>query len=237
MQKGVQRVVLDLDETLVSSSDDINSLGNLKLYSTSDNMRLRERVYHITVQDTNGPSIKLWGTLRPYARELIKWMRAAYSEVVIWSAGTEGYVQAICDELFRDIDPPDTVFSRLDCKIINDNYYKPLHPTFTEEELANTLIFDDRYGVTAGNFGNEVLIPAYEPSETLESLNQEDDTLQRLQRWLMMPEVINCDDVRTMSKDFINIVPSRAKSQPRYSNQGRHKSHVTALLAPLSRHR
>lgn len=89
---NVSTVIIDLDETLVSTTQ--------KEYTQFERYQLSE--------EFSGEFVHL----RPYTREFIEWL-IANTRTIIWTAGTEDYAEQVSTILFGDT-PPYRTFSRHD---------------------------------------------------------------------------------------------------------------------------
>jgi TFIIF-interacting CTD phosphatase-like protein len=203
-------LVLDLDSTLIFTTEDFEQYMSLELYSKPEHNHLRNRLYKfdvIDVVDKPGTGVKssMWGILRPHVYEFLDFCFEYFENVIVWSAGQLRYVHAICDVLFIDPEKqPILIYSYEDCDR-NDNFlFKPLikisQEEFPEITLDKCIILDDNEMTFSKNKDNALHIPPYEPELTPKGIMQEDDALLNLTRWLMKPEVINCRDVRKTNK-------------------------------------
>lgn len=226
-------IILDLDETLVHSSENLDDLWTLNLMRDPNLIDLRRRTYRITMDDVvskRGTGVKtvMWGIVRPHAREFLISCFAYFKVVIVWSAGKRKYVDAIVDYLFKDMRRPIVVYSRDECvKTTNGLLVKPLRNMITDEPglnrymgLHNSFMIDDRTTVYEGYKGdnpyNGVQIPAYRPAFTIESLRSDDIALKQLMTWFMRPEVMKSKDVRELDKS--GIFTTSVTSFPSYKN-------------------
>ena len=207
-------IVLDLDETLVHSNENIGELRALGIMIDSKLMDLRNRVYEISMDDVvykKGQGIKteLWGIVRPHVTEFLIACFSYFKVVAVWSAGKKKYVDAIVDFLFKDIKRPHIIYARDQCERTIDNVLtKPLEKMIKQEtglskymSLKNTFIIDDRESVyEVPNLNNGIQIPAYKPGFNIRSLRTDDIALKQLMTWLLRPEVMNSPDVRDLDK-------------------------------------
>lgn len=204
-------IMLDLDSTLIYTSDNFDNYSKLELYSNPKNSALRDRIYKfdvIDVVDKPGTGVRssMWGILRPHVYEFLDFCFDYFSNVIVWSAGQLRYVHAICDVLF--IDPkkqPTLIWTYEDCEKCDNYLYKPLikisdqfNPTITLDKIY---ALDDNEITFSKNKDNALHIPAYEPELTPEGINMEDPTLANITKWLMLPEVLAVNDVRDIGKD------------------------------------
>ena len=219
-------IVLDLDSTLVHSSTDMIDLENLKLYSNSSNVALRERIYRfdlIDVGNTHGLGIKtqMWGVFRPHLMEFVIFMSIYFKEIYIYSAGLYKYVHAISDEIFSNAPlKPSIIFSRDECIDQNGDIIKPLTKIYNSTSgpnETNTLVLDDREGTFALNPYNAIKIPIYEPNSSIIDFMRDDICLLQLMYWLSSSDVLKCVDIRTLDKTNIFKIPLNEYTQ--YMNQ------------------
>lgn len=212
-------IILDLDETCIHSYNDVDTLNKLELLTNPKYYDIRSRLYTIKLKDVNcpgdGSKIVMWGIMRPYLKEFLYFCFSYFEVVAVWSAGVKKYVRAIVDHIFKDIGEPHIVFSREKChKEIDNNLTKPITKMIKEVEtlnkymsLMNTFIVDDRLDTFKYNFTNGILIPPYEPAETIDGLRAEDYALPRFMTWLSNSMIQSSSDIRTTNKDTIFSIP------------------------------
>lgn len=204
-------IVLDLDSTLIYTSDDFSQYENLKLYTNPEHQHLRDRIYKFDVIDVcekpgTGVRSSMWGALRPHVYEFLDFCFEYFENVIVWSAGQLRYVHAICDVLFTDPDKqPIIIYSWEDCEK-NDNYlFKPLLKLSQQEMATLTLdklfILDDNETTFTKNKDNALHIPPYEPELSPKGIMEDDRTLITITQWLMKPEVVNSKDCRKTNKE------------------------------------
>lgn len=203
-------LVLDLDSTLIFTSDSFESFETLELYTNPQHSHLRPRVYKfdvIDVVDKPGTGVKssMWGVLRPHVHDFLNFCFDYFENIIVWSAGQLKYVHAICDILFVDVNrEPVLIYSFEDCERTDNYLYKPLvkitNQEFKHITMDKMLILDDNEITFSKNKDNALHISAYEPNLTPEGIVENDMTLVNLTKWLMLPEVIDCKDVRKLDK-------------------------------------
>lgn len=209
-------IVLDLDETLVHSNENVSELNSLNIMRDPKLLDLRGRTYELSMDDVvykKGQGIKteMWGITRPHVKDFLIFCFSYFKVVAVWSAGKKKYVEDIVDYLFRDIKRPHVVYSRDDCEKTTDNILiKPIEKMIKQElltkymSLENTFIIDDRTSVfETPNPDNGIQIPAYAPDFNIRSLRTDDISLKQLMTWLLRPEVVNALDVRDLDKSGI----------------------------------
>lgn len=208
-------VVLDLDQTLIATQDSIDSLKRLGILSDPKLLSLRNRTYHITIEDLEKPGIgtkyDFWGVTRPHVQEFLIFCFSYFKIVAVWSAGKRPYVEAIVAHIFKDIRPPHVVFTHDEIIIGPKGHVeKPLtkliesNPVLRRNmSLQNTLAVDDNSMTFYLNYDNGILIPAYDPSVSVDALARDDPTLLQLKYWLLQPEVVNARDVTVLDKSKI----------------------------------
>lgn len=208
-------VVLDLDQTLIATQDHIESLKELNIMSDPKLLLLRNRVYHITIEDLEKPGIgtkyDFWGVTRPHVKEFLLFCFSYFKVVAVWSAGQRPYVEEIVDSIFQDLPKPHIILSHDDIEYNSSGHIeKPLtkmikfNPMLTRlMTLQNTLAIDDNPSTFVKNYGNGVLIPEYDPDLSIDAFNKDDQRLLQLKYWLLQPEVINSRDVNMLDKSKI----------------------------------
>lgn len=204
-----KRLVLDLDETLVCSFDDMNSFHKLNIFKDPRLIDIRNRSYIVNMVDVlnnkgMGNKSSLWGVTRPHLHEFINFIEQYFDSICVWSAGRHEYVIAVCDEIFTDFNKPEAVYTYDHCDAHNGHIIKPLgkiHNTVFGDH--NTFMVDDRKTVFHNNPDNGILIPSYEPRESISDLRGDDTRLLELITWFQKPEVMQSKDVRTLDKNTI----------------------------------
>ncbi len=213
-------IVLDLDETLVHSNENMEQLKELEIMTDPNLIDLRRRTYQITLDDVvykKGEGVKtiIWGILRPHVKEFLVSCFAYFKVVIVWSAGKRKYVDAIVDFLFKDIRRPHVVYTYDQCERTSNNLIvKPLTKMIQNVpglskymRLDNSFIIDDRNTVYAGYIGdnpdNGIQIPPYSPAFNIHSLRSDDIALKQLMTWMLRPDVMNSTDVRDLYKSDV----------------------------------
>lgn len=228
-------IVLDLDLTLVCTQDitdtlkSLTDLKDLKILTDPSLLSLRRRTYYSNMDDFNTPGtgteVSYWGITRPHLNEFLMFCFSYFRLVIVWSAGQRPYVEGIVDYIFKDIRPPHAVFTHDD--VIEEHgqiIIKPLEKIFHANPLLqkymtleNTLALDDNPTTFRDNLDNGILIPAYEPSPSINSMSRDDPALLQFKAWLLQPEVVNSPDVRTLDKSTIFKRPLSYYKNPRYT--------------------
>src|SRR4030067_174147 len=131
-------IVLDLDETLVHASDDMDVYNRINILSDPLLMDIRDQSYVITVDDVShkrgtGSKTQLWAMKRPYLREFLIFCFNYFRVVAVWSAGTNRYVQKTVEAIFGDIAMPHIIYTRDDCEDVSGQLYKPLRKMIQNE--------------------------------------------------------------------------------------------------------
>lgn len=203
-----KNIVLDIDETLVYSHEEVDNLVKLGLFTNNKLMYLRSRVYVLDLEDG-----AMWGVIRPHAEEFLGFCADYFDKVIIWSAGTEDYVKKIVKFLFKDLRKPDLIYTREDCDFENEEpRFKPLSKLMKQEPWLNlteknTLFVDDRSHTFKFNEKNAIHIPEFDPSVKdkiyLKKLDANDNCLMDIIEWLSTDEVVSCTDVRQLDKSKI----------------------------------
>lgn len=201
-------IVLDLDHTLLCTFEDQSpdTLQKLGIFTNPKLLDVRKRSYHFQLEDLGSPGSGVnyirWGIMRPYTKEFLLFCSTYFKEVIVWSAGMRQYVEAVVDEIFKDLTQP-RIFTRDHIEIINQETIKDLTKVYNGVATErNTFILDDIVSNFARNPGNGILIPEYNPAATISSIKSPNIDLKLLETWLLRPEVVYCEDVRTLNKDI-----------------------------------
>lgn len=227
-------VVLDLDQTLIATHENIKFLHELKILSDPKLMSLRNRTYYMSLDDLEkkgvGTKYDFWGVTRPHIHEFLVFCFSYFRVVAVWSAGTRPYVEAIVDYIFKDIRPPHIMFTQDDIlRGQQGEIHKPLVKMMDSSSVIkrnmldkNTLAIDDNPSTFYYNQDNGVLIPDYNPALNVNALARDDPTLLQLKYWLLQPEVANSKDVTKLDKSNIfttslESYKNKLRSKPGYS--------------------
>jgi len=196
-------IILDIDETLVHTEEEMESLEEMNILSNSE---LNNEVYIISLDDG---ATEMWGTKRPHLDDFLLFCFTYFDNVCVWSAGQKDYVHTMVDMLFAPFQKPDIVFTFNDCvQNIDENWVKPLDKFYTHPSAKgkihshSTFIIDDRDYTFERNEQNGILIPPYSPN-SIEEIQQEDDHLLRLRKWFLHPEIRFSQDIRSLGKTEI----------------------------------
>jgi hypothetical protein len=211
-----QVIILDIDETLVHTFQDITSFKILKPMTTNSFFAIRHRIYNMTLIDVgepigSGDVWEMWGIEREGLIKFLKYCFQRFTYVIIWSAGQKKYVQRLSERLFRWSDDPHLILSWDDCRKSENMYDKPITylknimPAISGKiTLQNTFIIDDRQdNFNRANKNNGIPIPPYNPDPTLSTMTASDDVLEKLIIWFDRPEVRKCKDIRKLPKNNI----------------------------------
>ena len=202
-------IILDLDETLVHSSEDYRTFKQLRPFNNPALLDLRRRMYNFSlIGYDKAPTV--WGVTRPYVQDFLIFCFSYFTKVCVWSAGSPEYVKKIVEHIFPPGYEPHAVYSRNQCHYAqNGELFKPIHK-MTEQEgwedvlrLDNTLFIDDRPQAFYKNPKNGIVIPVYEPEDEIASFTQDDHCLVDIMQWLVLPEVLEAEDVRLLDKSRI----------------------------------
>lgn len=202
-------IILDLDETLIHSSEDHSEFSKLNIFSDIKFLDVRKRMYSFSFDGYNRQA-SIWGVSRPGLDDFIPFCFDYFAKVCVWSAGQNDYVTRIVNNIFPTGYEPHVVYARDNCHYSHDReIFKPIEKMIQQEKLENvmtlenTLFLDDRELAFIKNPGNGIIIPPYDPNPTLDGINFPDTRLDELREWLMKPEVMKSKDVRTLDKKSI----------------------------------
>ena len=235
-------IVLDLDQTLVATQDEMADYHRLGIGTNPNLLNLRSRVYHIVLENLNQPGAgtksELWGVIRPHTREFLMFCFSYFKIVAVWSAGQRPYVEAIVNVLFQDLPQPHVVFTYDDVVTGPGGYIeKPLsrmiesNPVLRQHmSLERTQALDDNSTTFAQNRRNGVLIPAYEPALNIDAMSRDDHALLQFKYWLLQPRIKSSLNVTTLDTNTI-FTTSLEKYKQELSGQSGYKFTDGRILA------
>ncbi len=200
-------IVLDLDQTLVATQDYMDSLAKLQIMKDPSLLELRNRVYILDVDNLegygSGSNAMMWGIKRPYVDEFLRFCYSYFAHVIVWSAGRRHYVEAVIDNIFKDLPYPETVFTYDETLVVKGDVIKDLEfllASNTNLQIEKILVLDDNITTFSRNVDNGVLIAPYDPKLKIDDLYKPDTKLFDFRNWLMTDEVIKSQDTRTLNK-------------------------------------
>lgn len=203
-------IVLDLDETLLSSKETQNEMKINKILDKAG-VKLKRRMYKFKTENLDelgsGSISYVYGVTRPHLSEFLIFCFTYFKVVAVWSAGGYDYVHNIVNTIFsRSIRYPDIVWTRLETEFPKTGVLKPLVKMINSNDsmdLSNTLIVDDNVTTYILNPDNAINIPVYRTADTIESMSLDDPSLLQLMKWFQLREVMEAEDVRDLDKSSI----------------------------------
>ena len=224
-------IVLDLDETLVHAFDDLNTLRRSKILEDPSMIDLRRRIFLLDLVDPvdrrgKGKVEKFWAIKRPHLDEFLRFCFDYFDLVIVWSAGVRRYVDAVVNNIFKDVGKPYVVYAREQCakdkRAVN---HKPLRQMIKNIDgldkkmnLNNTFALDDRNTTYVDNPYNGIMIPVYSPSPNDNALRMDERSLLELMDWLSRDDVVYSTDVRNLDKRYI-FNNHLSKMRPEYFSE------------------
>lgn len=207
-------IILDLDETLVHTYEPIDQVVEPDVFDDTSLKDLHPRMYQLSLDDS--PDYLIRGIMRPYLKEFLNFCFFYFRVVVVWSAGQSKYVHAVVDTIFRDLESPQVIYTHDHCEPnLHEPKYlsKPIAKMMASEPHLNlspqhTFILDDRlYTFNPVNPHSGILIPHYDPELTAEGFRQNDQAFPQLVNWLLKPNVMISNDIRSLDKSMIFSSP------------------------------
>lgn len=150
-------IVLDLDETLIHAQICMNSNAQICMNSNADfNFELSGVTYYISK--------------RPGLTNFLNFAFGHFESVSVWTAATAEYAHMILQHIMTRAQRSSLLFlkTRNDLQHHPEKNCKPLQLMFDDARAknikmrsTNTIMIDDRENVMAANYGNGLLIPAW----------------------------------------------------------------------------
>jgi len=213
-----QSIILDIDETLVHtfSPDETEEFLKLEPFTNPLLFSIRNRVYNTILYDVGEPAgsgdrWNMYGIKRPYLNEFLTYCFKRFENVIIWSAGKKEYVDHLAGVMTDFLDEDAKFVLNFDhVRHGEEDYDKPIdfikefYQDIKNVNLNNTFIVDDK----SSNFHvpnpfNGILIPAYNPTLTINGLLQKDTMLLKLMDFFKQPHVCSTSDIRKIDKQRI----------------------------------
>jgi len=197
-------VILDIDQTLAYTFQDEDHARLSKAIEKS-NYDVSDIVYKISEVRGRKSRLFVYGVKRPYLDVFLQFCHLYYKGVIIWSAGTDYYVEKMVAELFKNLPKPVMVYKLSDCESKDGSLFKPIEKLFEESKLAgmdytNSLVIDDNAFTFSDNVDNAIHIPAYVVKPKMTSISEPDSALLQLIWWMLKPEVLCSDDIQDLEK-------------------------------------
>ena len=208
-------VILDLDSTLIATQESFDSFKSLGIINNPSLIELRRRCYCIKLTDLDekgdGSRFDFWGVTRPHLEEFLLFCFNYFKLVIVWSAGKKNYVDAICNQIFKNLRKPHLIWARDEIEFDKDqNIIKPLTKLLKSDfilkhhlDINKILVVDDNESTFCKNKKNAIFIPPFEPELNVVSMSEADATLLQLKYWLLLPNVVHTDNVTKIDKSNI----------------------------------
>jgi len=204
-KKNGKNLILDLDQTLIYTTDDSSKIDKLKIFDDSSNMSIKQRVYMIKIfSDKRSKEINMGGFERDDLQEFLSFIYDNFSFIGVWTAAEDDYGKQICHSIFRNIPIPVVIWSRKMCEREDGGYIKPLSKMIVMNKqygltMKNTLIIDDTEETFVKNRENALKIPAYRPDLDLKTLSTKDTCLKKIMNYFSSQKFIDSQDVRMLN--------------------------------------
>lgn len=207
-------IVLDLDSTLINTQESFESFKSLNIMKKPELLHLKHRCYCIKLFDTeDGSRYDFWGIKRPHLDEFLLFCFNYFKIVIVWSAGTRDYVNAIVNHIFKNLKMPHLVWCKDDVEMDGDKkdiILKPLQKLINADthvkqhlKLEKIIHVDDNDTTFSKNKKNAIYIPAYEPDPDIGDLAKTDNALLQVKQWCLQPHVIQTDDITKLDMSSI----------------------------------
>lgn len=183
-------IVLDLDETLVHTFGETDTLKKIKLLTDPRHIELRRECFILDFYDAReGKQYHLWGIKRPYLDEFLENCFNLFDIVIVWTAGSTDYADAIVNNIFKK--PPHLIFSREHCRQFKNYIIKPLKDLFDYEpklekltSIKHMIMIDDYEENFLLNKSNGIIIKPYLPRLVHNTIETDDNVLDIIPQYL-----------------------------------------------------
>jgi TFIIF-interacting CTD phosphatase-like protein len=210
IKKSNQSIVLDMDECLLHTWDVKQKEFFKEIELSPKTLGYRRYIFEVFAEPKN-KQLPVYGIMRPGLIDFLTYCFDRFDNIILWSAGQDFYVEKVSDYIFHRTEQiPTQVLARSKCHILNKTMFtKPLYKLnemFPEITLENCFFVDDNPDNSHFNKENHIVIPAFEPECTVDSISdyfKNDRALYDLVEWFEREDIKKCDDVRTLSKDDI----------------------------------
>jgi len=203
-----KNIILDIDNTLIYSRNG-SGYKKLNIYENPKNYDVQTRIFKLKVSNES-----MWSIKRPSIDKFFEYCFDNFSKVIIWTAGTKLYAQAVVEHLFRDHEKPYYILSRDDCEINKEDdpgiLQKPISKITDNIDstvnISNSFIVDDRNLVFEYcNPENGIIIPYYAPEINRNDIMKHEDSFDRLINFFESSKFRRCYDVRDCNlKNILN---------------------------------
>lgn len=210
----MHNLVLDLDETMVYTFDNIGEL--YKLIETDEDFDwLSVHSYILEMCDPNeegcNEEYKMWGLFRPYLVEFITYAIERFDNIYIWSAGKRKYVDAIVDRIFPSLDynPPiilnfdDTEISEEG--VVTKNLQKLFDNKDCDAKPHNTFVMDDIKDTFSQNPDNGILCPPFSIEDYDDPKEMADNIREKMKNDNFLQKIIKFFEECKDEKDVRNL--------------------------------
>jgi Dullard-like phosphatase family protein len=174
-------LILDIDQTLLHA-DLLNEFDH------------SDEIITMEVDDEEDASFPI--ILRPGVREFLDFA-VQHFELVIFTAGTKAYADAICDFLDPDNKYFKYRFYRDSCIFLDPGMYIKDLSIINNRKLENMIIVDNCLFSFLNNLSNGILVTSFYD-------NKNDKTFEGLMYYLEK-FIVECDDVRKVNSDTFGI--------------------------------
>lgn len=210
----VKTLVLDIDQCMANSYIESPSEAVLREGMRPENLKHRHRMMTMCIPNAeDAAGYDFAAVKRPGLDEFLRFARAYFDVIIVWTAGEFEYAHAMVREIFRDHSKPDLVLTR--GNVVYEEPENPDDPPRGHKplrvinslrpgmiDLSWTLFLDDTIANFREDPENGLHIPQYRPLES-DPFNSDDRCLYHLMEWLDRDEVRNAQDVRMLDKSKI----------------------------------
>lgn len=216
MHRLPKHLVLDLDETVVHTEDDMERYYELGIPTNPNLAHIRQNTFVMRLVDVvgargAGETEMWWVSKRPQLDLFLHYAFQTFQTVSVWTAAKQRYAEAIVGEIFKDHPRPYVLWHWEMCKYDdNGNLTKPLKDLadYMKVPLSDMCILDDNMSTFSANKENAIWMPRWDPKPTIRDLGRPDDVFIKLIRmWdaMSVADHINAHNIRAtiVSREYV----------------------------------
>ena len=174
-------LILDLDETLLSTQED---MSEFKIVRNSSDIKLKDQLYELKFADGS-----LWGMRRPGLDDFLRFSFEYFSKVVVWTAGEPEYASKVCKAIFS-LKKPVVIWAKNKVEFPDGLPLKNLNKIceYYNWDISKCVTIDDSPYASRMNQERTIFIPEYKFDVKTEYFEDPWNALDVIVDWLIQNE-------------------------------------------------